>query len=489
MKEKSLAKNAIWNFLYTGMNLFFPLIISPYVSRVLGAENIGKVEFAKSFLIWFTTFGSFGVTIYGIREIAKIRNNKALLSKVFKELFYINFLFSVVALFIYIVLIFTIPSLYADIRLMIVMSLTIIFNIFNIDWFYQGIEEYSYITKRNAVIKIVTLIATYVFITNKDDYIMYGFITVIGNGLVGFFNLNYAKNFVNFKESELNFYKHIPTLGTFFLSTFVVNIYTNSDATLMGFMSKDSDTGVAYLQRAKSIKGIATTISLSIANVAMPRASYYISTNKELYLNLVKNVFNLILLLSLPTMIGISILSDEIMLLLGGETFLPAGNLLVLVSFSIVFAAASTFLQQQILIPNNQEKFGLIASIYSGITSVLLNLVLIPFFGYMGSGFAILIAEIVAVISRFNYSRKSGLGFRELIDYSLVKYITASVTMSVVIYGIKFMSYNYIITIILSIGFGSLIYFITLSILKERYSFLIYNKLVNGAQDFINKRK
>src|SRR5699024_9655811 len=149
MKQKSLKKNAVWNFLYAGTNILFPLVTTPYVTRVLGATNLGQVDFARSFVQWFVVFAAFGITTYGVRTISQVRDQKKIMSKVFSELFALNLLFSIGSFLLYLLFIFNNSSLRSELPLFVVMSLSIILNTVNIDWFYQGIEEYNYITNRN----------------------------------------------------------------------------------------------------------------------------------------------------------------------------------------------------------------------------------------------------------------------------------------------------------------------------------------------------
>lgn len=465
MKQKSLKLNAIWNFIYTGTNMFFPLLTAPYVSRVLGASNLGQVDFAKSFVQWFVVFATFGISTYGVRAISQVRDQRDKMSEVFSELFIVNFIFSVLSVIIYFVIIFNNSNFLDELSLFIVMSLSIVLNAVNIDWFYQGIEEYNYITVRNFIIKVISLIVIFVFVRDSDDYLVYGLVSVLGLGASGVLNVIHSQNYTDFTLKKLEIGKHIKPMGVFFLITFIINIYTNLDRTLLGFISTSSS--VAFLTRAKSVTSMGASVSNSIASVTMPRASYYLKSDMKSYEKLINEVPKYMMILTIPMVVGISFLSPEIMYILGGDDFLDASTLLAVISIVIVLSSLSTFLQNQILVPSGNERYGLISSIISSVVSIALNIILIPRYGYMGAGVALVLAEFSAVLSRFAFIKRLDFKFVRIIDQSTVKYVIASLAMILPISIFKDNIDNFFMSFILSAIFGSIMYIITLLILKE----------------------
>ncbi|MCX0411700.1 oligosaccharide flippase family protein, partial [Clostridium perfringens] len=177
MKEKSLTKNYIYNLTLTSINIIFPLITSPYLSYILGVENIGKVNYSTSIINWFILFSSFGIPRYGIREIARKRESKKELNITFWNLIIIQFIFTIISSVVYIILVLN-SSLINDWKLYFIMLFMLVLNIFSIDWFYQGIEEYEYITKRNICIKVLSLILIFLMVRNRDNYLIYASINV-----------------------------------------------------------------------------------------------------------------------------------------------------------------------------------------------------------------------------------------------------------------------------------------------------------------------
>lgn len=475
MKQKSLVKNAIWNFLYSGLNIIFPLITTPYVSRILGATNLGRVDFARSIVQWFMIFAAFGITTYGVREISRVREDQGKMNKVFSELFTINFIFSIITTIIYFIFIFNNTQIADELPLFIVMSVSVILNAFNIDWFYQGIEEYSYITLRNGIIKLISIVSIFMFVNSNGDYIIYGLISVLGTSLSGILNVINSRKYVKYSYNGISPLIHLKSLWTFFFITLIISVYTNLDKTVLGFL--DTIESVAYLTRVKMIQSVAIAVSSSIAAVAMPRASYYLSTDKDKYKKLILEIPNFMLLLTTPIAVGVMLLAPEIMFILGGEDFLPATDLLRIISITIIFSALSTFLQQQILVPSGNEELGLRASIYSSIVSLVANFILIPNFSYVGAGMALVLAEYTAMFTRYHLVKKAGFSYITFINSSTIKYFVASLSMFIPIFIIKNIVESLVKSFLLSACMGAIFYFVILLVLKEKIIFSVFKSI------------
>lgn len=475
MQQKSLLKNTVYNFLYTGVNLLFPIVTSPYISRVLGVSNIGKVNFATSIINWFILLAVFGTTTYGVREVAKIRDSKKDLSKLFSEIIMINGLLSCLVLLVYYILVVNINQFQEELTLYLVMSMSIFLNMFNVDWLFQGIEEYRYITIRNAVVKLISLIFLFLFIRNEGDYIFYGLISVLSNGLNGILNFIYCRKFVNIVFKNINLFKHFKKLKIFFFHTLVISIYTNLDQTLLGLFS--GPKSVAYMNRSRMVINAIISVSTAVSNTTLPRASYYLKTNKKKFFELLSIVPNYILWITLPAAVGCIILASNIMFILGGDDFLEATKLLQIMSLVIIFQPISGYLQTQFLIPTGNEKIGLYIAIVSSLISLILNYILIPKYGFYGAGITIVIVEFFAAFSRYatiNYALK----YRDIkfLNKSTKSYLFASIIMFISIYLIKLTIKSLIIEAIIGIVVGSSIYILVLFFLKEEVTITMIRK-------------
>ncbi|MBU3111043.1 flippase [Clostridium lacusfryxellense] len=476
MKQKSLLVNVVYNFIYTGLNLLFPLITAPYVSRILGASNLGKVNFAAVIVNWFVLFAIFGTSTYGVREVAKVRDNKEKLNKLFSEIVLINGALSLIVAVVYYVFIFNVPQFSSEISLFVIMSLSIILNMFDIDWFYQGIEEYRYITIRSAFFKIISLICIFIFINKAEHYIIYGLISVLATGLSWILNYIYSRKFVKLNFRNINPLRHIKTLSIFFMHTFVVSIYTNIDQALLGFLVNTKS--VAFMNRSKTVVGMAISVSTAISNVTLPRASYYLRNDKKKFRQLLSEVPNFISWITIPISFACICLAPNIMYILGGKEFLQATFLLQVLSLTIIFSPLSSFLQNQVLIASGKEKIGLHCAIITSFLSLIFNSILIPKIGFLGAGITQVIAEISAVSMRY-YVAKKKLDYKEIkfINKSSISYVFSAFMMSAIVIYICSSIDNLIISFAVSAIVGAMVYFIVLLLMKEKVMMFVIGKV------------
>ena len=197
MKKQSIKKNFIYNSILTSANIVFPLITAPYLSYTLGAENIGKVNFATSLVNWFILISAFGIPRYGIREIARNRDNKKNLSNAFWNLILIQACLTIISIGLYLLVVFNVPRFENQLNIHLMMILMLVLNVFSIDWFYQGIEEYSYITIRNIAFKIISIILMFVMVKNSEDYIIYAGINIFGLCFNNILNYLHTKKYID----------------------------------------------------------------------------------------------------------------------------------------------------------------------------------------------------------------------------------------------------------------------------------------------------
>ncbi|EHK2363932.1 flippase [Clostridium perfringens] len=475
MKVKSMKKNYIYNLVLTVVNMIFPLITAPYLSYVLGAENIGKVNYATSIISWFILFASFGIPRYGIREIARNRDNKKELTNSFWNLLLIQVIISFITIILYLIIIFNIKVFRQDINLYILMVIMIILNIFSIDWFYQGIEEYGYITSRNLIFKLISIILIFTMINDRDDYLMYALINILAlsfNNILNYFN---TKKYIDKKLYNLRFLYYIKELRVYFITTLIIALYTQLDQTFIGAKSQKD---LAYYVRSKTVLGVGFSIVNSLITIFIPRTAYLAESNYNEYKKIVNKSINYIYILSFPCFVGVLLLSGEIMLLLGGAEFLPARYSLQITSILVIITSVGSWQINQVLLPNKLENLALKIQTIAAIISILLNIILIKKFSYIGAAISWLITEISLTTLEGIFIR---LKCRELkIKYfnkSAIKYFISVIIMGVVILLVKKLIKKNIYIIATSLIVGPISYFGMIILLKDNIIIELINQL------------
>ncbi len=232
------------NFILTISNFIFPLITFPYVSRILMAEGVGKVNFATSIVAYFSMLGMLGIPTYGIRACAKVRDDKEKLNKTVFEIMILNALVMSISLLLLFFCVLSIEKLYRERTLYLILSFTLFFNVLGVDWLYRSLEKYSYITIRSIVFKFISVILMFLFVHQSNDYVIYGAISVfaaVGSNFLNFINLRKLISRPSFKE--LNIFQHLKPTLTFFLLTVSTTIYLNVDTTMLGFIKGSEAVG------------------------------------------------------------------------------------------------------------------------------------------------------------------------------------------------------------------------------------------------------
>jgi O-antigen/teichoic acid export membrane protein len=478
MKEsKSVGRNIFYNFSLNIINILFPLITSPYVSRVLGVTNLGKYNFAISFSKWFLIFATFGTTSYGIREIAKIKNDRKKLDATYSEIFIINLISTIISTGIFIVVIIISPSTNNEINLFMTSAILIFMNVFCIDWFYMGIEEYKLITFRSLAIKVISLILTFLLVKQRSDYIIYAFITVFAFSFANIFNFIYSKNFVRLNFSDLKLGKHFKRLLIFFASSVVISMYTSFDSVFLGYNS--SADAVAFYSRTRQIYTLALSITLSISTVLLPKFTYLYENNFGEYKTLLKKSINYIYIFSIPSVCGLILLSKDIMLFFGGKEFEGAYQSLIIMAGLVFTVSLGNWQYNQLFLPLGKEKIGLRGQIFMSIISLLSNFILVPKYGYIGATISIVLAESSGTFYGVYYVKKYINDVKvDYITKPLIKYIVASLSMSLAILLFKQLNLWYIINVIFGISVGGFLYFVLLYFLNDNISreFIMYLK-------------
>lgn len=398
MAIKSVKLNIVMNFILTMSNFIFPLVTFPYVSRVLLPAGTGKVAFVTSMVSYFTMIGMLGIPTYGIRACAKVRNDKAKLSKTVQELFVINAIAMGVSLTFYVIGILTVPRMGQDKTLFMINIATLVFNLIGFEWLYKALEHYSYITIRSIAFKFLSLFLMFVFVQQQSDYVIYGAITILASVGSNFFNLVNLRRHVSLKwQHKLNLRQHLAPIFSFFMMTVATTIYTNLDAVMLGFMKTDTEVG--YYNAAVKIKGILVSLVTSMGAVLLPRLSFYIKENRQdEFKKLTIRSLQFVLFVSLPLWVYFTLFAKDGIFFLSGDSYAGAILPMQIIMPTLFLIGISNLLGIQILVPMDRENAVLKSVVLGGIVDLVLNIILIPRFGATGAAISNVMAELLVTV-------------------------------------------------------------------------------------------
>lgn len=467
-KKPSLKVNLFFNFFLTLFNVAYPILTLPYISKVLKTSDIGNVNLANSILTWFILISNIGIPTYAVREIARVRNDKMQTTLLFWELMIIRIIVTFILLVAYIFIVFN-TRLYNDLSLHMIFIIGLVFNIFSIDWLFESIENFRFITTRSIIIKLFSVLFTYLLVNNNNDYHIYGIILVSVAIINNVINMIYCIKtiLVPIKLREINIYRHLSKLKLFMLSSSVFSFYSQFDTIILGFLG--SKISVAFYTRAKQVLVLSLTLSSALSQVTIARSSYLFVENKDKFNNLINISIKIIFIISFPIVFIIINQSRNIMFVLGGKSFLSATLTLQILSICVLCMAISTLLTSQIMLASNNEFLNLRIHIVSAIICVALNLLLIPFWGHIGAAISLAVTYLIGSAYRIKVSKNIVM---ELVffDKSVLNYLISSIGMFILITIInRLIILDEILALILSGIFGILVYLILLILLRDSF--------------------
>lgn len=417
-KIHSVKYNFIMNVILKMSSFIFPLITFPYVSRVLGAVGNGKVSFATSVIYYFSMIATLGIPTYGVKICAQNRDDKEKLSKTVQELLIIESITMVISYVMFFIALFIVPRLQEEKFLMLINSATILLTVFGVEWFYQAIEQYDYITFRNLAFKIISIILMFLLVHQTEDYILYGAISVIGTVGSNILNILRLRKLINLKISApLNLSQHIRPIFMLFMLSASTMVYTSLDTVMLGFIKSDADVG--YYNAAVKLKNILVSLVTSLGTVLLPRLSNSLANNDLTQFNtLIKKSFNFVLLMSVPLTIYCIIEASDCINFLAGSGYQQAVLPMQLISIAIIFIGLSNIIGIQILIPFGKENLTVISTIVGAIVNIILNSIFIPLYSAAGAALATSIAELSVLLVQVYFIRShihSVLQFQNII--------------------------------------------------------------------------
>ena len=464
MKKEN--KNFLYNLIYQIFSLLMPLITAPYISRVLGAENIGIFSYTYSIVSYFMLFALLGINNYGSREIAKMSRlgDRKKLSELFSEIYSLQFILGCTAIIVY--LVGTLLLSGQDKIVMLVQGIYILSAVFDINWFYFGLEKFKLTVTRNMVIRVLSLILIFTFVRNSDDLIKYVAVMSISALISQLYLWIYLKKYASLIRPKLkDIFKHFKECLLLFIPVVAYSIYRIMDKTMLGGISGVETLG--YYQNAENIINIPVVMIAALGTVMLPSMSKT-ALGREFNDKLFSS-FELVFLFVMPVFFSLLNTGTDIAVVLYGEDFAPSGDIIKMLAVTAVFAGIANVIRTNYLIPRRKDRTYVISTIIGAIVNFILNLLLIPKFnaygaciGTIAAEFSVMAYQIFATRNDINYKRMcmmlgvyilkalpiylSQIAIMLFIDDPMIR-LTCCVLVSVFIFGLlnyKYILYNFI---------------------------------------------
>jgi O-antigen/teichoic acid export membrane protein len=510
-KRKSVGKNYIFNVIYQIFVLIVPLITTPYVSRILGADGVGQYSFTFSLMNYFTLAAALGFGYYAQREIAKYQDDKKEQSKIFWEIIIVRFFSVGVATLVSCILGWS--GVYKSYTtLMWIWLIQIVAVEFDITFLFQGNEEFGKIVGRNILVKAVSVAMIFLLVKKSSDVWLYALCTA-GSTILGNISLWFylPKFLAKVKWSELHPLRHVVPTLRLFIPTIATSIYTVLDKTLIGVLIPDTyviqetriidgveqtvdvtkryaDLENGYYEQAEKIVKMAMTVITSLGTVLIPRNSKeYADGNLDKLHNNVYFATNFVWFLGAPLTLGIAAVAPNVLPWFLGDGFNKSVLLMQLLSPLVIIIGMSNVFGLQYLIPTNRDTKFTIGVTVGAVTNLVLNLAMIPFLWSVGAVIATLIAETTVTITMGIMIHKE-ISMPKILLQSIKPLISGGIMFAAVYVTQKYLSPTIGYTLLLILE-GIVVYFLVLFLLRDKFFLNLIHMGLGKAKKIFHKKQ
>ena len=468
---QSILKNIFAKSVMGIFNMLIPLLVIPYVYRVLNPEVVGNVEYGATLYSYFGLFGVLGIYNYGLREISRVRNDLGQVQELYKNLFVTGLISNAFFFIVYILFTYFFIHDVALREIMFINGLVLLAQMFSIEWMNEAYEEFRFITIKTIIVRTCNVAMIFLLVKNAGDYLAYVWIIT----LYWFFSYGisfiYAQKHVRLSVKELFHDLHLKQYLVPLLFILVLNntaiLYTVADRTMLGVYCGAVD--VAYYSIGQKIIEILNYLLLAAVYVTIPRLSLYLGQNKELYERGLQRVMRLTLLIVCPISIGLFMLSKEVVLLLAGEQYLDAVPSLRIFALRAISIAVGTILYNQVIFLHRKEKLLVVFNLICGGLNVLLNFVFLKYLNPTVAIATTLFAEIIFQIICFIYIKKELNVVTGFFDYHNLKYLCGSLAFIPIILLLGYYIDNMFLFLALSVPLCIFLYFVILYATKDEF--------------------
>ena len=453
-------KNYLYNLSYQILTIILPIITVPYVTRIFTSEDLGNYVFYSSIVNYFSLFAMLGVAVYGTKQIAAASD----VSSTFWNIYAIQFIASLLALIAYVIAVISIPNMGGIIP--IILGVVLFSKMIDISWLFAGKEDFKKITLRNTVVKLSGVISIFTLVKSSEDLYLYAFLIIVFDFLGQFVMWVPAKKFIKYPSFNIKLIKkNFHPIVLLFLPQVAISLYVVLDKTLLGILGSYSDVGI--YEQGQKLTSILITVVSSLGAVMLPRVANLLSEKKEKEAqNMVRFSFILYNLIIFPMIFGLIAINEVFVKLFLGENFQDVKYVLYIIVFNLMFIGWTNILGYQVLVARNKNKEFMLSTTIPAFVSVVVNIVVIPFLGYIGASLTSVVVEILVFAIQWYYSRNI-INKNLLFNIDLIKIISASLLMFIAIMLCKYMlGLEGVVGLLIYIGVGGTTYVIMNVVLR-----------------------
>jgi O-antigen/teichoic acid export membrane protein len=490
--SKSISKNAVFKAVLNISNIILPIIVMPFVLTAINPELNGYISVGENYTAIFMIFASFGIYQYGLREVSRVRDDKKKLQQTITSLFVITIITTTIISILYALFLIIFRRNYGYFYTCMVMGLNIVFNMFNVEWINEALENYDFISIKTMIVKIIYNVLTICFVKTQEDFLFYIYLTCVINFINNISSFIYIKKKIQFDFSNLQLKKHLKPMFSVVVLANTYILYTWLDKSMIGSYMGSTETG--YYAVAQKIMCMIDILMFTIVQVSMARLSNYLENHsKEIYLKLLNKIVKVYFLLLFPASIGLLGVSNQVILIMGEGTdkYLRAAPILMVFSIYMITIGIDRIIANQILYIFGKEKADAKLVLIGGILNLILNMLLLitkTFTGTTVIGTTV-IANLVVIALEYRLVKKELKLDIHLFSFENLKYLYYSLIFIPITFYINTFVSGVILSCSLNVIVCCLVYLVILVVTKDEVFFELLDIVLGKIKILCNKLK
>ncbi|BCZ49390.1 heteropolysaccharide repeat-containing protein [Clostridium gelidum] len=489
--SKSISKNAIFKTVLNVFNIILPIIVMPVVLSAIQDKLNGYITMGEAWTAVFMIFASFGIYQYGLREVSRVRDDKNKLKQTITSLFIITTVTTTIISVLYAFFLIIFHRNDGYFYTCMVMGLNIVFNMFNVEWINEALENYDFIVIKTMIVKIIYNALTICFVRTQEDFLFYIYLTCGINFINNISSFIYIKKKIQFNFLDLQFKKHLKPMFSVVILANTYILYTWLDKNMINSYIGSTEAG--YYGVAQKIMYMIDILMFTIVQVSMARLSNYLENHsKEVYLKLLNKIVKVYFLFLFPASIGLLGVSKQVIIIMGRgtDTYLPAVPILMVFSIYMLTIGVDRIIADQIIYIFGREKTDAKLVLIGGLLNLVLNTLLLITKTFTPTTViaTTLIANLVVIAMEYRLVKKEIKLDIHLFAFENLKYLYYSLIFIPITFAINKFIYGVILSCILDVIVCCSIYFIILIVTRDKVFFellfivlakikILYNKL------------
>lgn len=449
---KSTNKNFLYNLVYQIFIFIIPLFTIPYVSRVLGANNIGIYAYTYSIISYFMLAAMLGINNYGSREIAKAGENIKLRSQKFFSIYFLQLICTVIMCILFILFYFIIE--YDNKKILLIQFIYLISCAFDINWYFFGVEKFKITISRNIIIKIISLILIVILVKLNNDLWKYTLILSLSTLISQLYLWLFIRKEVKYeKVSVKEIFSHLKKCLILFIPVIAYSVYRIMDKTMIGYFSNTFQLG--NYENAEKIITIPISFITALGTVMLPHMA---KTDDYSFSKKITDSFKLCFFMLFPILVCLLVIADDFSTVFFGNEFIYSANLIKILIITVLFSGVTNVVRTNYLIPKSKDRVYVISTIYGALVNFVLNIIFIKKYGAYGACIGTIAAEMIVMLYQIEKTR-SNIEYYNNIK-SVIPFLVKSVIMGIIIYLVNYFNIsNILIKVSIQVLLGVIIYF------------------------------